>query len=254
MNSQISTAVKSADRVLDLFELLAHSGRDLSHTEMSEALEIPKSSLTQLLRTLTGRNYLKYDPTGRNYCLGPRFTELTQASNLIDRLVALAEPLLVEISRKTGETSALNIRDGESIKVIASVNSVHRLASHMHLGDRAPLYATSSGRLLLSALSQAELDAYLSGIKLKRFTPASITSKTALKQALTAIRETGLGYVSEQFTHGIVGFAVPIFNASKEMIATLNVALPLIRDSANTRKIIEAALRKAALTLEKRLA
>src|SRR5262245_20997691 len=110
MNNHLSTAVKSADRVLDLFELLAHSGRDLSHTEMSEALEIPKSSLTQLLRTLTRRRYLAYNTSERSYALGPHFKELTRASNLADRLIALGEPLLEEISRKTGETSALNVR------------------------------------------------------------------------------------------------------------------------------------------------
>ena len=57
-----SVSVKSADRVLDLLELLTRRGKAMSHTELSLALGIPKSSLTQLLRNLTDRGYLLFSP------------------------------------------------------------------------------------------------------------------------------------------------------------------------------------------------
>ena len=57
----------TADRVLDLLELLCSSGHPLTHTELSSALSIPKSSMSQLLGNLERRGYLSFQ--GRS--LGP---------------------------------------------------------------------------------------------------------------------------------------------------------------------------------------
>jgi hypothetical protein len=64
--------VKSADRVLDLFELLGRWGAEMSHTDLVEALQIPKSSLTQLLRNLVSRGYIEFSPSTKGYRLGRR--------------------------------------------------------------------------------------------------------------------------------------------------------------------------------------
>jgi DNA-binding IclR family transcriptional regulator len=45
MSDSTQAAVKSADGVLDLLELLARAGREMAHNEIGEALQIPKSSL-----------------------------------------------------------------------------------------------------------------------------------------------------------------------------------------------------------------
>lgn len=53
------STVKSAARVLDILELLASSGRAMTHAEIGRRTAIPKSSLTQLLRNLAERGYVE---------------------------------------------------------------------------------------------------------------------------------------------------------------------------------------------------
>ncbi|RYZ00913.1 MAG: MarR family transcriptional regulator, partial [Comamonadaceae bacterium] len=64
--------VKSAFRVLDLLELLAGTGRAMTHSELARRSGIPKSSLTQLLRTLVQRGYVDQVPESLQFQLGER--------------------------------------------------------------------------------------------------------------------------------------------------------------------------------------
>src|SRR3712207_7409029 len=52
-----------------------------------------------------------------------------------------------------------------------SVNGPHRLVTHMRLGDVAPLYATSGGKVLLARLPEQELRGYLASVRFEAVTP-----------------------------------------------------------------------------------
>jgi DNA-binding IclR family transcriptional regulator len=248
------TAVKSADRVLDLFELLARRGGGMSHAEISDALGIPKSSLTQLIRNLCERGYLAYAPATKEYGLGGKFSELARRTSLRHDLVGMAEPLLDEITRATGESSAFNLLEGHHAKVVATANGQHRLVSHMRLGDLAPLHATSGGKAMLAFFSDAMLDEYLAAVPLKAITPRTITSAAKLRAQLREVRAGRIADVFEEFTPGIVGIAVPIVSAAEEPLGAFNVALPAVRYGPEVRGTVIAALQHAAEVLHRRLA
>lgn len=148
-------AVKSADRVLDVLELLAQRGQDMSHTDMSETLGIPKSSLSQLLRNLTSRGYLDYSAVSRGYRLGEAVSRLAGRAMQGRSILGLVEPVLLEITEACHESSAFNQLSGMQSEVVASVSSSQRLVSHMRKGDLAPLYATSGGKALLASCRKA---------------------------------------------------------------------------------------------------
>src|SRR5687768_9688807 len=93
-----SGSVKSAVRVLDLLELLDRVGQ-LSHADIAEALEIPKSSLTQLLRTLVARGYIAFDPAAKAYRLGDAFQRFSRRANDSRDLVTFVGPVLEDITR-----------------------------------------------------------------------------------------------------------------------------------------------------------
>jgi DNA-binding IclR family transcriptional regulator len=253
MTPSAPTAVKSADRVLDLFEALARAGTGLSHTELSDELGIPKSSLTQLIRTLTIRTYLRFSAADKKYHLGEMFRTLARQTAQLQDLISLAEPLLVEIARETGESAALNMLEGDMSKVVATVSSSQRLVSHMRLGDLAPLYATSSGKALLAHFSDEQRDAYFANVELSAITPKTITSRSELVRQLERVRADRVADVFEEFTVGIVGIAVAILAPGGEPLGAINVAMPAIRYSSLSRTTIVDALERAVGHLEQRL-
>src|SRR6476620_5947065 len=114
--------VKSADRVLDLFELLSGWGREMSHVEIADALKIPKSSLTQLLQNLVARGYINFSPISKGYKLGEAFNNLAQRTSQTHSLDTLASPILDEIAEETLESVTLNRLKGDQSEVIATVS------------------------------------------------------------------------------------------------------------------------------------
>lgn len=247
-----SGAVKSAGRVLDLFELLARYDREVSHAEIAEGLGIPRSSLTQLLKDLVARGYVAFHPPSRGYRLGPAFAVLARHAGAGEDLIGLAEPFLRELTERTGESSALNRLKGWQAEVVATVNGPHRLVTHMRLGDLAPLYATSGGKVILASLTEAEIEAYLASTTLEAVTPDTVVSKDALRKELDAARRDGVAFSFGEYTPGIVGIGAPILSAEGRPLGSLNVAMPSIRYSPEVRARVQDAIRRAAQEISRR--
>ena len=205
----MTPAVKSAERALDVLELLARRGSGLSHAGIAAALSIPKSSLTQLLRTLVARRYLALDPAQKTYALGEAAAALSRRSAQSIDMVRLAEPILTALTRRTDESSALNLLRGDEIEVVCGANSSLPLLWSMKIGQRAPLYATSGGKAILAYLPRAEQRAYVARVRLATFTPGTLRSVAALEAELVEIRSNGVGYSFEEYSSGIVGIVNP---------------------------------------------
>jgi DNA-binding IclR family transcriptional regulator len=246
-------SVKSADRVLDLFELLDGWAQGMSHTEIADELKIPKSSLSQLLKTLIARGYISYVPEHKSYCLGERFAEFAQHTSQARNLVRLAKPRLIEITRITLETSALNVLHGDSIQIAAAEESSHALVTQMRLGGLAPLYATSGGKAILAFMPEQFQQEYLARVKFNKITPHTLTSRAQVQGQLERIRRDRLAESHEEIALGIIGFAVPILTVKDKVLGALILALPTVRYSASLRNFLVNTLRSAVADLENQL-
>ncbi len=253
MNGEDRATVKSADRVLTLLELLGRWDREMSHTEIADAMGIPKSSLTQLLRNLVGREYLTYSPTTKGYRLGKAIRRLADRNSQSYDLVEVVKPVLEEITASTNESSALNILSGDEAKVATAVNSPMRLLSHMRQGDLAPLYATSGGKVILAFLPPDMREEYLKRAQLTPVTHKTITAIGDLRAQLQTIQREKLAYSFEEFTEGIIGMACPILDDQGAVLGSINVAMPAVRYSSAVRDRTAAVLERAVATIAQQL-
>lgn len=254
MQDATQGTVKSADRVLDLLELLARRGQDMSHTDIGEALEIPKSSLTQLLKNLTARGYIEYSAVSRGYRLGEAVSRLAAKASQGRSILGIVEPILSDITASIDESSAFNQLKGMQSEVVATVSSSQRLVSHMRKGDLAPLYATSAGKALLAFMPKEQQEHYFQTVHFKAITPNTIRTLKELRRQLRAVRETGVAYVSEEFTLGIVGVAMPILSSSGAALGALSVAVPAVRFNDTARERILKVLNDALVRVNRTLA
>lgn len=249
----LTSNVKSATRVLDLFECLGRWDAEKTHTEIADELGIPKSSLTQLIKTLLARGYLDYTPLSKGYRLGPSIAKLAKRENESGDLVAAAHSVLEWISRETQETCALNFLKGDRSEVMASVAGSHRLNITMREGDVAPLYATSGGKALLAHLPPVMLDEYIARVRFEQITPTTINTVGQLRDEIEKVRKTGFAYVREEFTPGIVGVARAVVTHSGLAIGAVNIATPVQRFSKDKQKLCEATLVRAVAMLQAKI-
>ena len=247
-----TAAVKSADRVLDLLELLARAGRPLSHADIAARLAIPKSSLTPLLRNLIHRGFAMLSPDGRGHLIGPALAALARSGGRPDP-AELVLPFLTEATRETGESSAFNELRGDEVEVTATVIGSHRLVTHMRLGDRAPLYATSSGKLILAHMPAAFRDDYLAGARFEGCTAHTLRSAAALEAELAAIRAEGFAYSREEWTPGIVGIGMAVLDDAGLPIGAINHAIPVARFDGETDRRARHSLSRCVSDFRRRL-
>jgi DNA-binding IclR family transcriptional regulator len=251
MSENAQTSVKSADRVLDLFELLAHAGGEMSHSDISQTLQIPKSSLTELLKTLVARGYVEATPNGRGYRLGDTLLSLSQRAGQVRNLASHAKAFLCDITRETGESSAFNQLNGDQVEVVATVLSPARLVTYMQLGDLAPLYATSGGKAILAHMPDDFLEAYFLRVQFEAVTPATLKSVKALRQDLASVRKSGFAYSREEWTSGIIAIGAPLLDVAGAPLGAINVVIPAARFDATKEIQVKSLLRRACSELRR---
>jgi DNA-binding IclR family transcriptional regulator len=241
--------VKSADRVFDLLEVLAGTGRAMGHGELSRRTAIPKGSLTALLRNLVARGYVDYLERTRDYRLGERTYELARRGAHHRDLVRLSQPWLDHLVRVTGESATLTVlRDDMAERVAASATPSAVLYT-THVGILMPLYAASGGKILLAWLPAAEREAYLRNVSLRPCTKKTIRSVSVLRRELQAVRDEGVGWSWGEFTLGMVGVSIPVLDPHGRAIAALGVTLPESRFDELRQESLLQALRSTGAAI-----
>lgn len=85
------------------------------------------------------------------------------------------------------------------------------------------MYATSTGRVLLAALSDAEFEAWASERLLPRLTVHTCTDMAQFRGMVTRIRELDYAIAREEHELGVHALAVPVRNMAGSTVAALNV-------------------------------
>jgi IclR family acetate operon transcriptional repressor len=223
-------AHRAAARVVDILELVVTSRDGLALRELSARLDVPKSSLLPLLRTLTARGYLEQGPRGE-YRLGGKALELGMGSPAHRALPEIARPILRALMQRTGETVFLGALggDGTAVVFVDKVESEQVIRYAAGVGDRRALHATSSGKVLLAYLPAAERERILRALPLKRYTDRTVTSLPALRTALDTVRRTGICVNLDELAVGAAGIAAPIFDRDGRAAAACAIGGPTDR-------------------------
>lgn len=233
---QSGAAVKSAARVLDILELMAGAPMPLGVSEIARRLGMPKSSTHLLLSTLAARGYLVAD-LERRFALNPLMVGAQRAwvGGFIRPMLRVARPLMRELSDRTGESALLGrMRDPHTLEYIEKAVSRDPLRVDPELGVPRPLHSTSTGQVLLAYAPESTLQACLAGLAATLDAQAVET----LEQTLATVRTQGFAMISDPASTYAFGVAVPIRDASGEVVAALNVSAPAARFHAAREHVI----------------
>lgn len=247
MTKQIET-VKSADRVIDILELLSEHPRGLAFSDISAALGIPKSSLFPLLRNLVNRGYVAQREAAGAYHLGKQVRYLA-AKLQAPPLLSVVAPFVEAAARDLNETSAFYVRRQAQARVGVAVDGDQPLRSTLRAGDEAPLHVSSGGRAILSATRSDHRDAYLQYISPLAITPKTKLDPAEIRQAIDAAAESGFAYDLEECTLGVVGVARAVCYGGAPAGA-LGFVIPTVRFSDGYQLRICRVLRTTVVAIE----
>jgi IclR family transcriptional regulator, pca regulon regulatory protein len=205
-------------------------------SDVARATGLTRAAARRFLLTLAELGYVRTD--GRLFTLTPRVLELGYSYLSALSLPEVAEPHLEELVQLVHESASVAVLDGSDVVYVARVATSRIMTVSITIGTRFPAYATSMGRVLLAALTPAELDQRL--VEPRRFTERTVPDAAALRDVLGDVRASGYCMVDQELEEGLRSIAVPIRDNTGRVIAAANV-------STHTSRGTRAWLRDEAL-------
>ncbi|WP_436791547.1 IclR family transcriptional regulator [Yinghuangia sp. YIM S10712] len=240
-------------RALDILELFLDAEDPLAAPEIVRRLELPRTTVHELLATLVARSYLVQEADGR-YRLGVRLYQL--GSSYAERLDLASEGQ--EVARRVAaschETVHVAVLEGTDVIYIAKVDSTQAVRMVSATGRRLPAHCTAVGKMLLASLPDDELRARVpEGVPLAAMTSQSITEPSVLYAELATARERGTALEDRESNSDVSCVAAPVRDRGGDVVAALSISVPTQRWNDERREELRRLAASGAEELSARL-
>ncbi len=230
-NGEENKTVQAVERALAIMDVLAAAGVPMAISDLADRVQLNISTVHRLLGTLIVNGYIEQEPETSRYKLGLKLFVMGKTALYAKDLQSIARPFLEELVKSCNETANLAVLDGRDVVYIDQVESSNIVIVRMfaRVGSRGPAHATGSGKMLLSALPEDELEKIFAGIQLEQYTSETITDKAMLKKELQRIRRQGYAIDLGERDADVRCVAAPIRNHEGKVIAAISVSGPHTR-------------------------
>jgi IclR family KDG regulon transcriptional repressor len=245
--------VQSVSRSLRILEAMGRSDNPQSLAEITDAVQLPKTTVHRLLETLQCEGYVEQNPITRQFLLSSKILGL--AASFLGRLDVreLARPILMELWQQSQETVHLGLLDNGEVLYVEKLESPHTIRMYSEIGRRAPLHCTGLGKALLANLPTEEIEQIVARRGLQRYTENTLVDQISLLEEIATIRSRGVAFDNEEHEKSVRCVAAPVFDAQGQVIAAISIAGPAFRMTAERQQDLEPYVVKAAQRISRRL-
>lgn len=248
-NTENKNLIPIIDRMIAAFDALAHKDASMSIRDLCLKLDVPRSTMYRLLNSLESYDLVRKH-SDSTYSLGPKFIELSGfvEHDLTGNILSeLATPVLAILSKETSEGSRISIIDQNSTLVLAVGRGTSQFSLTVTPGDRLPLHAGASSKLLLAHVESEDRKALLPA-ELEKFTDHTITDNNRLLQELEEIRALGVSFDKREYSPNVEGIAMPVSDSQGRLICAISVSFLAGKYQSDYSSLL-ASLGKAARNL-----
>jgi IclR family acetate operon transcriptional repressor len=232
---------QSVQKAISLLRAVASDG-GASVSALSRTVGLPRATALRMIQTLEHEGFLLRVPDAGRLLLGPELLRLARRADggVIVRELALAP--LAALRETVRETVTLSVvaPDG-GLDLIHQVDGPHHLVPRQWVGQRFPLHASSSGKVLLATFDDERLRQFLAE-PLARLTPFTITKVRQLRSELDLVRSQGYAVTVDELEEGLSGVSVGISGLGEVLLGVINVTgLSQRLDEAGRHRAAEQA-------------
>lgn len=244
--------VQSVDRALQILEMLSND-TSLGVSEISRRLGVHRSTAFRLLATMEARNLVEQEERRGTYQLGFGMLRLVGRITARMDIVKPAQQVCDDLTAELNETSNVAILDGGAAVNVTQATGTRLVSvTRQYVGQRTPLHATSTGKVLL-AHAPGEVVAQVLASPLERCTDNTVTDPAALEEHLATVRSRGWAAAVEEWEYDTNALAVPVRGVDGSVQAALSITAPSFRMSQESFPALAEVLLRHARTLSARL-
>ncbi len=224
-----SGGVQSIERAFAILEEVARHREGIRLGDLSRQVGLHNSTTFHLVKTMMVLGYLRQMPGSKAYRIGrPLFTLAASALDETE-MVALATPILEELSAATHESSHFAVRSGDDVVVLAKTAGRGAFQLAERAGVVRPAHSTALGKMLLASLPPHQFEDYLKRRSFIAFTPKTITDPDLLRREIEEVRKNEIAFDDGEFNAEVRCVAVAVRNFSGQVIGAIGLSGPVWR-------------------------
>ena len=214
---------QSLSRALTILGVLGDGSRSLD--ELASVLEVHKTTVLRLLRTMEADRFVQHDADHR-YQLGSRLFELANHALEQRDVRSIARPHLAELNSITGQTVHLATYEAGVVIYIDKFDAQQSVRMYSRIGKPAPLHCTAVGKILVSARPEAERAKIADGITYTPFTERTITTAEGYLRELELVLEQGFAEDREEHESFVNCIGCAVHNGTGDVVAAVSMSVP----------------------------
>jgi DNA-binding IclR family transcriptional regulator len=244
MPSSLNQSVRKAITLLRA----AAEDRNANVSSLARASGLPRATALRMIQTLEQEGFLLRIPGDDHVLLGPELLRLARNTDEQLLLREVSRPIIGDLVATVRETVILSVvAPNGGLDVVYQVDAPAQLRPQSWVGQRFPLHASASGKVLLASYDEERLERFLRE-PLARFTPSTITNPEALRAELRRVREQRYSACWDEEEEGLSGLSTGIYGQADELLGALTVGGPTQRlDRQRGRHAVDHLLRAAGL-------
>ena len=243
-SSRAESVVKSAKRVLEIFEFFATKQGPATVMEVARELNYPQSSTSALMESMRSLGYLSYDRYSRQFnpTLRIAFLGAWMQDNMHDQGNLLR--LMASLQESTDNTVILGLQNDIHVQYIYSLQGGSPLRLFVRPGTLRPLARAALGKMLLSAKPDSEIRSLLIRINADEEPLENRVDLSTLMEDIRLCREDGYFISQGSVTQGagVIAMLLPTTNEHPQM--AIGIGAPLSRLMEHKEETIDC-LREA---------
>ncbi len=228
MAEKRSSTIKSFDKGIDILSKFAFVKSTWGIRELADEMNLTKSTVHRLIKTLECRGLLEKDGTNGKYKMGIELFSLSTSITLKFSLIDICSPTMRSISESLNETIYLYLYKDDHIVFVHKEETSNLLKYVVKLGVYHEIFLAAAGKSVLAFLPEEKINSILSK-NLRKYTPKTITDVDTIKHQLEAIRKNKYAFSEGERYEGTVGFAAPIFDSKSRVLGGITLTFPETR-------------------------
>lgn len=216
-------SVRKGIRIVEKLEELHSAGV----TELSEQLELPKSSVHNYLQTFENEGYIISE--NKKYRLSLQFLNLGAMTRKHELVYEAGRDEVDTLAEETDELVNLMVEEqGKGVYIYRSSGN-REIPVDTRIGKYVYLTTTALGKAILAHYPEEEVKKVIDQHGIPKQTENTITNKQKLLDELNKVAERGIAFDNEERLDGIKCVATSIHGTDRQPLGSLSISAPAHR-------------------------
>ncbi|MDR2465289.1 MAG: IclR family transcriptional regulator [Streptococcaceae bacterium] len=229
-------------KAVEILDFLRDSSEKPTASEIGEATQSTKSTISKILNTMLVLNLIEKDEQTLRYSIGTKMIGYGNRAIENYSFETQIEPYLEKIHDEIGQTIHIGVQREDEIIYIGKREAKTPVSLKSRVGDKVSMNTSAMGKAILAERTDEEIRKHLEICPLKRMTEHTIVDPEAFIKEIEMVRQTGVAFDREENELGIYCTGVAISSATHNYGAvSISVPVYYLKEEKKKR-IIELLL------------